>query len=271
MSTLINKINRTKTFLANLLQITEEEAENVINKQPSLINYSTKQVWKKDNAGNVMLVNVLIDRMSFYRDVFRVPAELSEKKFLRMIASHPALLNTSEKTFLEKMEAIKSTLDLSDVELRKFVVSNPQVVLLDCSSKGNNTTVAKIAKFRSVLSMDEILDNPMILNVPAQKFTIRYMIAKNAGARDAFVNGGFMYNEKKVYARAQYLASLTSTQYVAADIFSDKFEKKFGVLDATLAAQYPLDAVAISSIEATYAANNRRPITLKPEERNAVL
>jgi hypothetical protein len=172
---------------------------------------------------------------------------------------------------MAKMETIKSTLDLTDAELRKFVVGNPQVVLLDCSANGKNTTIAKIAKSRSVLSMDEILDNPMIMNVPAQKFIIRYMIAKNAGARDAFVNGGFMYNEKKVYARAQYLASLTGTQYASSEIFSDKFEKKYGVLDATLTAQYPLDAAAISNIEATYAANNRRPITLKPEERNAVL
>ena len=271
MSKLIAKINATKKFLANLLNITEEEAESMIDKQPSLINYSTQQVWKKDDAGNVVYANVIIDRMSFYRDVFRVPAELSEKKFFRMIASHPAMLNTSEETFMAKMEAIKSTLDLTDAELRKFVVGNPQVVLLDCSANGKNTTIAKIAKFRSVLSMDEILDNPMIMNVPAQKFIIRYMIAKNAGARDAFVNGGFMYNEKKVYARAQYLASLTGTQYASSEIFSDKFEKKFGVLDATLTVQYPLDAAAITSIETTYAENNRRPITLKPEERNAVL
>ena len=48
MSKLIAKINATKKFLANLLNITEEEAESMIDKQPSLINYSTQQVWKKE-------------------------------------------------------------------------------------------------------------------------------------------------------------------------------------------------------------------------------
>lgn len=196
-------------------------------------------------------------------------------EFLR---THPFLATISNDLFISKLEGLINLFDLSQDEALKIIEKNPIITGLNFEKMSDKNSVnSKFLKLRKIVTKSELLKNPNILNVPAQKLMIRYMIAVNANVRNEFIVGGYMCNERAIYAKSMYLTEKNLLPHSAGNrgkslLYATKarFEKKTGVSVDDLIEKYPLNIDALKHIEEDFKKVSKE-IALTENEKDSIL
>ena len=160
-------------------------------------------------------------------------------------------------------------LNLSDSEFGRMSRTFPQLLCLDTASEGKSSIRNKIKKLKDVVLPDElheiVIKKPMVLSVPVQSVKIRYMIANTQGDEQNFFMKSLLTNEKKAWARVNYLHHINAPKYWTY-VNEKQFVKQFGVTSEELMKVYPLDKEAVEGIEKAFYEKTGEKMTLDSEE-----
>lgn len=255
-------------FYKNKLAIDNQALRNLIFKFPPLIGYDTTST----NPTSV------ITKIDFYKNTL----DLHDTQISGIIVKFPRILsldiNSDSPTSVKnKLNFYKENLNLTNSQLGQMLCSYPCLLGLDTNSDKITSVKNKHAIFSEIMSKEEakaeIVKHPNILSVPSLQFKIRYMLALNIDAANRFFRNSFMMNEKKVWARSQYLANLEVEVKNKNAAYKDEkaFQSQFHVSSDELIERYPLNRDAIAKIEETFNARTGKNILLSKAEKIAVL
>ncbi len=245
----------------------------ILSRHPELVTMYTDEFGKAKMAGRKVFENF------FNLQPAQVGPFLREHSILATINTDP----NKKTSFQHKVFILQQQYDYTAKEIADILKKNPAYICLNHTKQTHNNSVnAKQLKIRKYITDEEILANPRLMNVPAQKFVTRYMISVISNCRKQFINGGFMMNEAAAYARMEYLLSngylpLTNASKNKSILYMTEkdFSTKFGVSTAALKAKYPIDSTTVDavakSLEQRYTAATKRAISLTQQEKDSII
>lgn len=140
-----------------------------------------------------------IDEMAqFFEEEFGI----GNKSFGHMLISGKPISCTKEKV-LENFNALQTSHDITKKQFANMIYKCPTLICFDSA-----TLVRRFDKMSELgFSVDTIVDNSRALSINSNKMKNRYMMAKVKGMDDkTYLSKGFMYDTRKTYARALFLA-----------------------------------------------------------------
>ncbi len=219
-------------------------------------------------------VETIKSKMEIYKNYF----DIDNKTIRKMITKYPNFLGcdikSNNKTSVKsKLEDYKTLLNIDDITVKNMLVSFPQLIGLDTYSDKPTSIKTKIKKLREFMSIDQIskivVANPLFITMPALKAKIRYMLATITSNMKSFSRKGYMFHEKKVWARISYLInnhkSFNSIYYE-----KNLFDNQFKINGDTLMELYPLNDEAIAKIYELFESVTGFNLKLNEEELLAI-
>lgn len=280
-------------LLPNVIESELYESSPVMKSLKELENiFCSKQMVGKLLLSYPCIVNVdqsnqndnITARINFWKKQNEM-LQKDENKFLIRIA--PLLRLSVDPNKQDSVYSLfnyyKNTFYLNDLELLKQVYSFPNFVGLSLDPENQNSVDKKLEKLNAVgLSNAIIGSNLKVLGVPVLKAKARYIICKNFGLEDkSFLNGRFMINEKKLYARAKFLQDNPQYSKSLIGATDNKFHREtnyYTYEESTVSGKtypplielYPLDESVMFQEQNLYNATHSNKILLDANEIDAI-
>ena len=213
--------------------------------------------------------------------------QTNETNVAKMLSNSPEIIGLSiVDNIIPTLAFFREQLQIDQATLTQMLVKFPS--LIKSSIKDGPTSVkSRIEKLREIIPAQQlrelIVKRPTLISVPTQSFKIRYMMAVNANALDAFLSRGFLVNEKNVWARYCYLTSnnpsVKSSKMgnmnvirLNTNLYRENavFEKRFGVKVKDLMQEFPLDELSVQDTVERFQRATGEELTLDSNERKAL-
>ncbi len=217
---------------------------------------------------NMRSLTLIQQRLADLQKVLRIDAPT----VVHMVVTWPDLLGHDGIEVVNKIQDYQKLLQIDEPTVVQMMINRPHLIGYNTMGEGPTAVKSKINKFTAAIPLEQLRDwvvrFPAILDMPAQAFKIRYMLAANLGITTRFFQAGFMTNQSKVWARACHLNRHPGIFNLANVYISEKFfHGMFHVSSSELMQKYPLDQTAVAQIEQDYLARTGHKVILDQQER----
>lgn len=295
-------------FLGEEMSLTETELFRLIKHYPRILGLYIKGIEGENISSkqrSIYLANKTLSLQERFVSI-RKKLNLDETEFRKLFRTFPQIVGFNDHSLDKKLENIAKEFDIHDEgELKAFVVASPTLLglasrtfnqkigyyqeLFDYSReqilpllklnpkmftyKMEGTMTASKTKLQKLLelgaSIEQIISNPVLLSIPAQKAKIRYLImAQSMEDKEIFGSKNLMTNEKKLYARHKYLENSNSKSYLC--ISEPQFQLHAQADSYELMEMYPLTLEAVCELESQYYITHNKLLTLNDAEKQAL-
>ncbi len=198
---------------------------------------------------------------------------ISHEDAIKIIGIAPALLSydtvgEAEPAVKGKVNSYCKILGRCKNDIVQMILRNPSILGLDTKGDTQTSVKTKIGILTKFIPVETIVENPTILNAPAQRVKLRYLILSDLW-NDEFPYRYLMQSEQVSYARRCYLKEkgkkLTLRRICCS---KSDFEKFVGEIDIS---QYPITEEVINNLEAKYFEREGVELCLTDEEKQATL